>query len=182
MTRNLIASAANHPTDKNTVHSYLPIYERLFSNLRNTTNPVLEIGVDGGGSLCIWQEYFTKADVFGMDINVCPEYIVGKPRIKHWRGDSYSKAGIDAAISFQTMGFSVIVDDGPHSIESQRDFCRTYPILLDYDGIAIVEDIQDFNQIQSLVDSIPAGFHSAVIDLRHVKNRYDDVLLTIWRK
>lgn len=173
--------AAKHPTDKLGTHSYLPIYERLFAPLRDAMYPVLEIGVDGGGSLCIWKEWFTQASIIGADINVKPPYIEGVDRVSHWQGDAYTA---DAAINFAkyAMYYSVIIDDGPHSIESQRWFCANYPQLLSKGGIAIVEDIQRIEDAPSLHLALPTGFNSAIIDLRHVKGRYDDILFLAWRK
>lgn len=44
----------NNLTDKNTTHSYLPTYERLFSRIKNTTGNILEIGILAGGSIYLW--------------------------------------------------------------------------------------------------------------------------------
>jgi hypothetical protein len=40
----------NSRTDKNTVHSYLPLYQDLLINKRETAKNVLEVGIDRGGS------------------------------------------------------------------------------------------------------------------------------------
>lgn len=172
--------AAQHPTDKLSVHSYLPFYELLFTPLQERAHPVLEIGVDGGGSLCIWREFFTTAPIWGFDINPCPPYLNDKTRVFHNRTDAYSAEGFTKARSIGP--FTAIIDDGPHSIESQRQFCTMYPNLLAPDGVAIIEDVQDINQCPSLAASLPEGFHHATVDLRSVKGRYDDVLFAIWRK
>jgi len=49
---------------------YFNIYERHFSKFRNKEIVVLEIGVDRGGSLQMWKDYFgDKAKIYGVDIN-----------------------------------------------------------------------------------------------------------------
>uniref|UniRef100_A0A6C0CW48 Methyltransferase n=1 Tax=viral metagenome TaxID=1070528 RepID=A0A6C0CW48_9ZZZZ len=39
----------NSKTDKNTKHSYLPLYQKLLENKRETTRIVLEIGIGDFG-------------------------------------------------------------------------------------------------------------------------------------
>ena len=41
----------NETTDKNTWHSYLPVYTSLMSSKKDTAKNVLEIGVRDGGSI-----------------------------------------------------------------------------------------------------------------------------------
>jgi hypothetical protein len=41
----------NTRTDKNTTHSYLPLYESLFKNKKETAQNILEIGIQNGGSI-----------------------------------------------------------------------------------------------------------------------------------
>ena len=61
----------NSRTDKNTVHSYLPLYEKLLINKKETAKNVLEIGILNGGSIKLWSDYFINADVYGLDqINI----------------------------------------------------------------------------------------------------------------
>jgi 8-demethyl-8-alpha-L-rhamnosyltetracenomycin-C 2'-O-methyltransferase len=174
--------AVRHPTDKLGTHSYLPIYERLFAQAKERDGAVIEIGVDGGGSLSIWQEWFARAAVLGMDINVRPPYIESRERITHWQGDAYTEDGLNRVKEFAGgKPILAIIDDGPHSIESQRWFCAHYPALLTPGGIALVEDIQRIEDAASLHFCLPDGMHSAVIDLRHIKNRYDDILFAAWK-
>jgi len=58
----------NSTTDKNTCHSYIHIYEELMAAKRESRVNVLEIGVQAGGSIQLWRDYFTQADVWGLDI------------------------------------------------------------------------------------------------------------------
>ena len=41
----------NEKTDKNTVYSYLPLYETLLEPIKDTPDNILEIGVHFGGSI-----------------------------------------------------------------------------------------------------------------------------------
>jgi hypothetical protein len=55
----------NTRTDKNTTHSYLPLYESLFKNKKETTQNILEIGFQNGGSIKLWRDYFINATWMG---------------------------------------------------------------------------------------------------------------------
>ena len=60
----------NSRTDKNTRHSYLETYEKIFNNKKETATHVLEVGIgggfpgDGGGSIKLWHDYFTNANIY----------------------------------------------------------------------------------------------------------------------
>ena len=166
-------------TDHFTSHSaLLPVYEKLFAPIRNTTNSILEIGVNDGGGIKMYSDYFQHAKAFAMDILPTPLGL-GHGLIQYFRRNAY------AAESYELMRkhggkFALIVDDGPHDLESQKWFIEHYPSLLAPDGLAIVEDIQSEDIAKTLALFHPVGFNSAVIDLRHVNNRYDDLLFVIW--
>jgi hypothetical protein len=78
---NLIDLVDNSRTDKNTVHSYLNLYQEIFDKKRTTAKNVLEIGIGvptpditDGGSIKLWHDFFTNATVYGLDImkiNLC---------------------------------------------------------------------------------------------------------------
>jgi hypothetical protein len=49
---------------------YFPVYERHFAPFKNSAVTVLEIGVNKGGSLAMWRDYFgPEATIIGVDIN-----------------------------------------------------------------------------------------------------------------
>ena len=70
----------NTRTDKNTTHSYLPLYGSLFKDKKETTQNILEIGIQNGGSIKLWRDYFINATIYGLDI-ICVKH--GLRRI--WR-------------------------------------------------------------------------------------------------
>ena len=65
----LIELVNNLYTDKNTVHSYLNLYQQLLESKKETAKNVLEIGIYFGGSIQLWSDFFTNAIVYGLDIN-----------------------------------------------------------------------------------------------------------------
>ena len=49
--------------------NYFEIYESYFKKFQRKNIRLLEIGVQYGGSLKMWNEYFPNAKIFGIDIN-----------------------------------------------------------------------------------------------------------------
>jgi cephalosporin hydroxylase len=172
----------SHPTDKmpGAWHgAYLGVYARLFAPIRKTKDSILEIGVDGAGSLLMYAEYFKNAKPVGMDIQTKPHALIGNERTIYYQGDSYSEDGI--ALMQKHSPFALCVDDGPHTLSSQKIFCAKYPPMLSPDGLCIVEDCQSIDHIAQLAAAVPDGFFSFVIDLRH-HGRYDNILFCITRR
>lgn len=54
----------NSRTDKNTIHSYLSLYQKLLITKKETAKNVLEVGIYNGGSIKLWSDYFTNANVY----------------------------------------------------------------------------------------------------------------------
>ena len=54
--------------------------------------------------------------------------------------------------------------------------------LLNPGGIAVIEDIQDYGWLDSLLPLVQEDFSSEVVDIRSVKGRYDDLMLVLKRK
>ena len=171
--------ALGKKTDKLSHHSYLPLYTRLFAPFRDRPEPILEVGAWYGGSLLMWAEYFSCNPIVGCETNRVPLPEDADRRIRIVHGDAYTQY---TRTFLETLGpYSITIDDGPHTLESQIYFCEHYPKMLVADGIAIVEDIQVPHHLVELAGAVPKGFQSAAVDLRHVKDRYDDLALLIWR-
>ncbi len=166
----------NTLTDKDTVHSYLDTYEELFKDRQNISN-LLEIGIDKGGSLKLWSDYFKNATIHGMDIrNVLEVKDIERTTIDFI--DAYDRKNIP------NKKYDIIIDDGPHTFMSVIRFLFYYLPLLTNDGIAIIEDVQIIGCIDMFNLIIEEHFPElrqcvSVYDLRKNKNRYDDILYVI---
>lgn len=171
------------PTDKmpGSWHgAYLPVYARLFAPLKDTEDSILELGVDGAGSLLMYADYFHRSNPFGIDIQGKPSALEGNNRVTFIQGNGYSETSYQ--MFSKLAPFALIVDDGPHTIESQKWFCGRYPFLLSNDGLAIVEDVQDIDNFAQLAASLPPDFFGYGIDLRMHDGRYDNLLFVIQRR
>ena len=172
-------------SDKNTLHSYLDLYQQVLEKKQDSAKRVLEIGVQRGGSIKMWHDFFQNAEVHGLDImghgEMWPD-LFNHPRI-HLRTsvDAYKEEFVNREFLDKNIRFDFILDDGPHTLISMMHFLRYYIRLLKDDGILIIEDIQDIDWIKQLVHEIPGNLLPCckVYDLRGNKGRYDDIVLVI---
>ena len=175
----------NSRTDKNTTHTYLPLYNVLLDRLKDTAQNVLEIGVQTGGSIQLWKNYFSNAKVYGLDIlprHSLPQDIFEDSRIIMNVGiDAYDTKFFQETFLDTHLQFDFMLDDGPHTLESQIQFIKLYSQLLTENGILIIEDVQSMDWISRLVEETPDHLKQYIqtYDLRKNKNRYDDIVFTI---
>jgi len=180
----LVELIDNSRTDKNTTHSYLNTYETLFKPKKNSARNILEIGIQDGGSIKLWYDYFKNATIYGLDIrkikDIWPE-IKNKTRIKIGCFDAYNENFVNNQIKPLNIKFDVMIDDGPHTLESMIFFIKNYLPMLSDNGIFVIEDIPSIEWINILSNLVPEKMKKCirVYDLRKNKNRYDDILFTI---
>ena len=175
----------NSRTDKNTVHSYLPLYEKLLNKKKNTATNVLEVGIYHGGSIKLWHDYFTNATVYGLDImniNDVYEGIKNNEKIVlHTSSDAYNMEFFNTNFLSKNIKFDLILDDGPHTLQSMIQFIQLYSQILADDGILIIEDVQSWEWIDILKSVVPEHLKNfiKIYDLRPNKGRYDDIVFSI---
>jgi hypothetical protein len=173
----------NNKTDKNTTHSYIELYEELLHNKRYTAKNILEIGIQRGGSIKLWHDYFTNATIYGLDIIPLTETwdkILCEPRIKLGRFDAYDETFFNENF-LGKVKFDMMLDDGPHSLDSMKQFIQLYSQVMADDGILIIEDVQSMDWLDELKNAVPEDLKKYVstYDLRYIKNRYDDIVFVI---
>lgn len=169
--------------DKGTIHSYIEVYEEILRPYRETAKNILEIGILGGASLKMWEQYFT-GKVYGID---CVDQPVGglfdlRPMIESGKHnilimDATNEEQIEK--NFKDIIFDVIIDDGSHAIEHQLASYEYFKPHLSKTGIYIIEDIQDIDKYRILFEHLDEERTIKILDRRIIKNRYDDVLVII---
>jgi hypothetical protein len=168
----------NRFTDKNTCHSYLETYEKLLKDKHLTCKNVLEIGIQRGGSIKLWNDYFVNANIYGLDDDENPKFLEEFKRVKCLKMNAYSQDSIDY-FSNQNIKFDFIIDDGPHTLESMIFCLLHYSKLLAPTGTLIIEDIPSMDWAH-LFERITHKYseNCQIYDLRPNKNRYDDIVFT----
>lgn len=129
-----------HRTDKcGFGHDYVEIYEMLFAPLRTKAKKIFEIGVLGGESLRLWEEYFPSADVIGIDIVDSRKHDVG--RVKTAIADQGKRDELAKIVAESGGAFDIILDDGGHRMDQQQiSFGALFPALKS-GGLYVIEDI-----------------------------------------
>jgi cephalosporin hydroxylase len=179
-------------TDKDTFHSYIELYERLLAPFIDKAITLVEIGIQYGGSMLLWQDYLPSAEfIFVDNVNcISPRILehVDPDRTSILFQDAYDYRGADDVCSLAEVGPSggidFIIDDGPHTLQSQKEFLRLYLPWINKGGIAVIEDVQDvqwFAALEAEVQKAEGEFVSEQVDLRSVKGRYDDLVFVVKR-
>lgn len=115
---------------------FLEIYERHFAPIKDNKIDMLEIGVQQGGSLDIWRNFF-RGDFKLTGVDILPSCEV------------YATNGVTIKIGDQadpeflaTLGnYDIIIDDGGHKMSQQRtSFEHLFP-KLNSGGIYVIEDL-----------------------------------------
>jgi hypothetical protein len=131
-----------HGTDKSSLHhGYLDFYGDLFYDLRTEPVVFLEIGVAGGNSIRMWEEWFShpEARIYGVDIEDRPLDPFDK-RTSIIIGDASSPNFI-YDLTNRTGPLSIITDDGSHMSGQQKDTLRLLWPHLKSGGWFITEDL-----------------------------------------
>jgi hypothetical protein len=181
---NLIELVNNEKTDKNTIHSYLSLYNLLLKNKKNSCQNVIEVGIKEGGSIKLWHDYFSNATIYGCDNDnhsFIWDEIKNNNRIKLFNSTNvYDPLFIN---NFKDIKFDFALN-GTNTLESMIQFIELYLPLMKDDGILIVENIQEIKWLDILKSIIPIEFKNNIktYDLRVNKNRYDDIVFVIDKK
>lgn len=180
----------NSRTDKNTTHSYLPLYQKLLISKKETAKNVLEVGIGdfgpkNGGSIKLWRNFFTNATIYALDtlpINRVLDELLNDDRIILYTStDAYNEPFFITHFLNKNIKCDFMLDDGPHTLQSMKNFIKLYSQIMTDDGILIIEDVQSWDWIDILKNEVPENLKKfiKVYDLRNNKNRYDDIVFTI---
>ena len=147
---------------------YLELYNKYFNKLRGENIVVLEIGVQSGGSLQMWKDYFgDSAQIVGVDIDSeCLKHI--EDRIAIEIGSQQDEAFLDS-IGQKWGGFDIIIDDGGHTMQQEmKSFQHLWKYLRD-GGVYSCEDLST-NYLERF-----SGAYKGDTFVEFSKNRIDDV-------
>jgi hypothetical protein len=124
---------------------YYGAYERHFGGLRRRPLTILEIGIGGyetpsagGGSLRMWECYFPRSRVYGVDIYDKSPHDAG--RVRTFRGSQTDEAFL-ASVLAEIGRPDIIIDDGSHLNDHVlKTFKLLFPKLAPT-GIYVIEDV-----------------------------------------
>jgi len=169
-------------TDKDTVHSYGKIYEKIFRELESRNNlKILEIGVLNGSFIQVLLEIFPDVEIYGIDINLQNyRYDKDNPRVHLFEMDGTR----EETANYINECFDLIIDDGSHLMVHQKQSLDAFAPYLKKNGIYITEDIVQGNeQLKKDLETIGYKHNLTMewVDMTFNKQRFDDIL-AIFRK
>ena len=127
-------------------HAYTPYYDSLFKNKREQVKKVMELGIEHGGSLRMWRDYFPNAQIYGVDIN--PNALFTARRITTFQANAMHGGEWDPILKETGTDIDIFVDDGLHAIRSQINVARYLMPRLDRGVTYIIEDVRDVPQLR----------------------------------
>ena len=170
-------------TDKAYDHSYEQVYGVHLLPYLDNAGSLLEIGVYGGGSAVLWNNLLPKFNLCLLDITEVMDHSnrirLDFNKTNYIINDAYQESVRDNIKNLYPDKFDIIIDDGPHTVESQVRCIELYLSLLKDDGVLIIEDVQSIENAQIIQAAIPITHNYQVADLRNVKSRYDDIAVII---
>jgi len=137
---------------------YLKAYDTHFKG--RDVERLLEIGVQFGGSLDIWRDYFPKAEIVGLD---------NDPRCKNYVKDYPLFIGnqSDTAL-LETLGkFDIIIDDGSHKMSDQQTTFEFMFPRLKRGGMYVIEDLH--------TSYWPEFLDQRLTTIEYLKNKVDEL-------
>jgi len=126
--------ALKHGTDK-ADNGYAVIYQTVLHGRRKQVKSILEVGIQNGYSLKMWEEYFPNAMIHGIDID--DKSFLNAGRIMTIKGDQ----GDPVFLQSITSKYDIILDDGGHTMRQQMLTLGHLFQNVNPGGIYILEDL-----------------------------------------
>lgn len=121
---------------------YLDIYDRVFGPFRERSIDLVEVGVQNGGSLEIWLQYFPRARcLVGCDIDPHVAALrFADPRI-HVVVGAINERATSERIVRHAPEFDIFIDDGSHSSKDINATFYNYFHRVRPGGLFVIEDL-----------------------------------------
>ena len=137
-------------------HCYTEFYGPLFNHLREKPINMLEIGVNWGGSILMWDDFLNIEHLCGVDINLskirpqAKSLLQGRDNIKLIQGNAYQKDFFNK--NFGDIKYDIILDDGSHTYQHQVKFFNNYINVLAPNGFLLCEDFRTVEQARAVIE------------------------------
>jgi len=120
-------------------HKYLYCqeqYDVFFAPFRDLPVKLLEIGIQSGGSLNVWRNYFSRGEIYGIDVD--PACCLSEGT---FCGNQKDTDFLQYVIN--SVGpFNIVIDDGSHyNSDQQVSFNTLFPTM--EKGVYVIEDMHD---------------------------------------
>lgn len=144
----------SYGSDKGDNHNYSTFYDHVFSSVKDENINLFELGLSihngdialaPGCSLLGFRDYFSKAELYGADID--PNSLIHDyQRIKTYLVDQTNPHMIEDLWyhpDLYEVEFDIMIEDGLHTFEANKIFFENSIHKLKNGGIYIIEDIKN---------------------------------------
>ena len=160
-------------------HPYTIFYHSIFKNYRNDNLNIAEIGIGTGGSLLMWNEYFTNSTIYGFDNNttILNDFKTNNNNNNNNKFvlsymDVSNKDSITSSLHELNATYDIIIDDTTHNFDDQLRIIENVYSYLKPGGILIIENVFKmvgehfyFDRLKPILDSFQEHYF---ITLDHV--------------
>jgi hypothetical protein len=140
---------AKYITDKGDGHSYLPVYDQLFTPFKDKKCNVFEIGYSAGGALRLFDDYFTHPEtrIVGIDQShndwkiFYNEMPYETNRVETYLQDVHL---LDSKW-FEDLDFipDIVIEDSNHQLSTQIWVVQNLFSIINPGGLLAIEDVLD---------------------------------------
>ena len=158
-------------------HKYGSLYDAILSPYQNAPIQFTEIGVSGGWSMLLWDQYYTHPDARFIGIDPLydlrredddPESQKTRDRVSMFESttsplftdrvdvrfnDAYTWTTVS---TLENLSQDIIIDDGTHAVEDKLYMIREYWRKVKYGGWMIIEDFhasRDVGLLEAVYDT-----------------------------
>jgi hypothetical protein len=160
----------NYPSDKDTSHNYLPVYQEEFAQTKNIK--MLELGVCYGGSLILWDGFFIDSEIHGIDNVKHTDKSI--PGIMHW--GNYQ----DIFNDFDDNYFDYIVNDSLHYAEDQIEAFDLYYSKVKSGGKFFMEDVPNKEHLEIILKHLDK-YSVRVWNMNTTSKFQDSIIVVIYK-
>jgi len=128
-------------------HPYTTPYSLFFEPLKNKPIKFAEIGIFRGASIVAWRIFFSRARIYGFDIDMeAMKYVkdLNLPGVYLDQMDATKADSMESVFQRHMADgelFDVIIDDALHDVGQQAVTIRTCMNKLKQGGLLIIEDV-----------------------------------------
>ena len=119
----------------------LELYADAFETIRGHQLNILEMGVQGGGSLKMWSEFFPNSRVVGIDFNDVSTTAQAE-RVQFFQGRQEDRGFLQSVCELSGIDkFDIIIDDASHfALYTKMSYDILFDDHLKRGGFYIIED------------------------------------------
>jgi hypothetical protein len=125
-------------------HPYTAIYNLLFTPYINLDFVFIEIGIEWNASMKVWDKYFKRAKIYGLEYYDEKIKLALKDKLKKVKYQS-----IDVTSTFSIQGVFetlpdaplIVIDDSTHNFDDQIRIIKSTLPFIESGGMLIIEDV-----------------------------------------